>query len=141
MHTRIVASGCCLQAVLLYAKACDSLPLLQCQTNATAMLEAMRGTSFTGKSGLVKLDENEDLIPGVQVYLRVCVRACVNSGRACACARARVCDKRVPNLGVYLCVHWCLGVGVRAHPSKVVCVRAHARVYVVGTQTNHTKKG
>ena len=49
---------------MMFAKACDKLPLLQCQTNATAMLEAMRSVSFDGKSGPVKLDDNEDLIPG-----------------------------------------------------------------------------
>ena len=39
------------QAVMLYAKACDKLPLLQCQTNASAMLEMMRSISFKGKTG------------------------------------------------------------------------------------------
>jgi hypothetical protein len=54
-----------MQAVMLYARACDKLSLVQCKTNATAMMEAMRSISFIGKSGnLVRLDENEDLIPG-----------------------------------------------------------------------------
>ena len=53
-----------MQAVMMYAKACDKLPLQQCQSNASAMLEEMRNISFVGKSGLVKLDGNDDRIPG-----------------------------------------------------------------------------
>ena len=49
-----------LQAVVLYAKACDGLSLVQCQTNSSAMMEAMRKTSFVGKSGIVRLDKDED---------------------------------------------------------------------------------
>ena len=49
---------------MMFAKACDKLPLRQCQTNASAMLEQMRNISFCGKSGLIKLDSNEDLVPG-----------------------------------------------------------------------------
>ena len=49
----------------MYARACDKISLVQCKTNATAMMEAMRSISFIGKTGnLVRLDEDEDLIPG-----------------------------------------------------------------------------
>ena len=67
-----------LQAVVLYAKACDSLSLLQCQTNASAMMEAMRETSFVGKSGIVRLDKNEDRIPGVRMH--TCVHMSMSQG-------------------------------------------------------------
>ena len=49
---------------MIYARACEKLPLKQCQSNASAMLAEMRNLSFVGKSGLVTLDENEDRIPG-----------------------------------------------------------------------------
>ena len=66
-HVMSLCSGhhSCMQAVMLYARACDKLSLVQCKTNATAMMEAMRSISFIGKAGNpVRLDKDEDLIPG-----------------------------------------------------------------------------
>ena len=64
---------------MLYAKACDKLPLLQCQGNASAMLEAMQGISFSGKSGFIKLDENQDRLPGSVAFKNYWLRASVFS--------------------------------------------------------------
>ena len=53
---------CCMKAVTMHAKACNKLPLFQCTTNASKMLEMMRTSLFIGKSGLITLDENEDRV-------------------------------------------------------------------------------
>ena len=75
MHTVLAHHAHCMQAVTMFAKACDRLPLLQCQTNASAMLEQMRNISFVGKSGLIRLDDNEDLVPGSVEFKNYWLRA------------------------------------------------------------------
>ena len=74
----------CMQAVMVYARACDKLSLIQCKTNATAMMEAMRSISFIGKSGnRVKLDEDEDLIPGSVAFRNYYLQPSVCSFYGC----------------------------------------------------------
>ena len=75
MHTVFAHYAHCVQAVMMFAKACDKLPLLQCQTDASAMLEQMRNISFIGKSGLIRLDSNEDLVPGSVEFKNYWLRA------------------------------------------------------------------
>ena len=53
---------------MLYARACDKLPLDKCQHNASAIMETMRSISFDGKIGRVHLDENEDLVPDIITF-------------------------------------------------------------------------
>lgn len=53
---------------MLYARACDKLPLDKCQNDASAILETMRGISCDGKMGRVYLDENEDLVPCIVTF-------------------------------------------------------------------------
>ena len=75
VHTVLVHHVHCVQAVTVFAKACDKLPLLQCQTNASAMLGEMRKISFVGKSGLIRLDNNEDRVLGSVAFNSYWVRA------------------------------------------------------------------
>ena len=70
MHT---SAAMLYDAVILFARACSTLTLAECQTNATAVLEKMKVTTFVGESGFLRLDENEDRIPasiGVYNYVK-----------------------------------------------------------------------
>ena len=75
-----------MQAVMIYAQACDKLPFQQCQSNFSAVLEAMRSISFVGKSGLVQLDKHEDrLLAAIEFRnYRLNLSDCFFRHRACA---------------------------------------------------------